>query len=142
MAEDEGKQGDLKFYQNQPYDMEVDLNNEEDADENEIKDNKNNSLNSEEEADAEGKGDLKYYQNQPYDMEVDLNNDDEGEENDHAPSQKKSSKKENLDEQQEEANYQEIAAPQVKELPKFDISKFEDIPASAEAKELLSIMKK
>jgi hypothetical protein len=94
-------------------------------------------------ADDEGKqGDLKYYQNQPYDMEVDLNNDDEGEENDHAPSQKKSSKKENLDDQQEEANYQEIAAPQVKELPKFDISKFEDIPASAEAKELLSIMKK
>ena len=36
MAEDEGKQGDLKYYQNQPYDMEVDLNNEEDADENEI----------------------------------------------------------------------------------------------------------
>ena len=36
MAEDEGKQGDLKFYQNQPYDMEVDLNNEEDADEKEI----------------------------------------------------------------------------------------------------------
>jgi hypothetical protein len=85
---------------------------------------------------------MKFYQNQPYDMEVDLNNDDEGEENDHAPSQKKSSKKENLDDQQEEANYQEIAAPQVKELPKFDISKFEDIPASAEAKELLSIMKK
>ena len=93
-------------------------------------------------ADDEGKGDLKYYQNQPYDMEVDLNNDDEGEENDHAPTQKKSSKKENLDDQQEDANYQEIAAPQVKELPKFDISKFEDLPASAEAKELLSIMKK
>ena len=32
--EDEGKQGDLKFYQNQPYDMEVDLNNEEDGEEN------------------------------------------------------------------------------------------------------------
>ena len=29
MAEDENKQGDLKYYQNQPYDMEVDLNNEE-----------------------------------------------------------------------------------------------------------------
>ena len=93
-------------------------------------------------AEDEGKGDLKYYQNQPYDMEVDLNNDDEGEENAPTPSQKKSSKKDNLDEQQEEANYQEIAAPQIKELPKFDISKFEDLPASAEAKELLSIMKK
>ena len=28
MADDEGKQGDLKYYQNQPYDMEVDLNND------------------------------------------------------------------------------------------------------------------
>ena len=96
-------------------------------------------------ADEEGKqGDLKYYQNQPYDMEVDLNNDEDGEENEHTHNQKKSSKKDNLDDQQEqeEANYQEIAAPQVKELPKFDLSKFEDIPASAEAKELLSIMKK
>ena len=94
-------------------------------------------------ADDEGKGDLKYYQNQPYDREVDLNNDDEGEDNNH-PNPKKSSKKDNLEDQQEpeEANYQEIAAPQVKELPKFDISKFEEIPASEEAKELLSIMKK
>ncbi len=94
-------------------------------------------------ADDEGKGDLKYYQNQPYDMVVDLNNDDEGEDNNH-PNPKKSSKKDNLEDQQEpeEANYQEIAAPQVKELPKFDISKFEEIPASEEAKELLSIMKK
>jgi hypothetical protein len=77
-------------------------------------------------------------------MEVDLNNDEDGEENEHTHNQKKSSKKDNLDDQQEqeEANYQEIAAPQVKELPKFDLSKFEDIPASAEAKELLSIMKK
>ena len=37
MAEDDGKQGDLKYYQNQPYDMEVDLNNdEEEGDENEM----------------------------------------------------------------------------------------------------------
>ena len=94
-------------------------------------------------ADDEGKGDLKYYQNQPYDMEVDLNNDEEGEENDNAHNKKKAPKREDLDEQQEqdEANYQEIAAPQIKELPKFDLSKFEDIPASPEAKELLSIMK-
>ena len=96
MAENEGKQGDLKFYQNQPYDMEVDLNNEEDADENEINEN-----------------------------------------------QKKSKKEEN-DEQQEQddANYQEVSVPKVKELPKFDISKFDDLPVSAEAKELLTIMKK
>ena len=75
-------------------------------------------------------------------MEVDLNNDEEGEENTH--NQKKASKKEDLDEPQEqdEANYQEIAAPRIKELPKFDLSKFEDIPASQEAKELLSIMKR
>ena len=91
-------------------------------------------------AEDEGKEDMKYYQNQPYDMEVDLNNDDEGEDNGHT-NPKKSSKKDNLDDQ-EEPNYQEVAAPQVKELPKFDISKFEDIPASEEAKELLSIMKK
>ena len=96
MAEDEGKQGDLKYYQNQPYDMEVDLNNEEDADENEINEN-----------------------------------------------QKKPKKEEN-DEQQEQddANYQEVSVPKVKELPKFDISKFNDLPVSAEAKELLTIMKK
>ena len=96
MTEDEGKQGDLKYYQNQPYDMEVDLNNEEDADENEINEN-----------------------------------------------QKKSKKEEN-DEQQEQddANYQEVSPPKVKELPKFDISKFDDLPVSAEAKELLTIMKK
>ena len=91
----------------------------------------------------EKQGDLKYYQNQPYDMEVDLN-DEEGEENDNAQSKKKSSKKEASEDQQdqEEPNYQEIAAPQIKELPKFDLSKFEELPASAEAKELLSIMKK
>ena len=48
----------------------------------------------------EKQGDLKYYQNQPYDMEVDLN-EEEGEDNDHTHKQKKSGKKENLDEQQE-----------------------------------------
>ena len=96
MAEDEGKQGDLKYYQNQPYDMEVDLNNEEDADENEINEN-----------------------------------------------QKKSKKEENGEQQeQDDANYQEVSVPKVKELPKFDISKFDDLPVSAEAKELLTIMKK
>ena len=92
-------------------------------------------------ADGDGKqGDLKYYQNQPYDMEVDLNNDDDEGEN--INQKKKEAKNDNEDEQQEEQNYQEIAPAQVKELPKFDLSKFDDLPASAEAKELLSIMKK
>ena len=97
MAEDEGKQGDLKFYQNQPYDMEVDLNNEEDADENEIN--------------QEGK---------------------------------KSKKEENLEDQQdqEDAGYQEVVPPKLKDLPKFDLSKFDELPTSPEAKELLTIMKK
>ena len=93
-------------------------------------------------ADDENKGDLKYYQNQPYDMEVDLNNDEDEAEN--VNTKKKAPKKENDDEdQQEEQNYQEIISPpQIKELPKFDLSKFEDIPASPEAKELLTIMKR
>ena len=96
-------------------------------------------------AEDDGKqGDLKYYQNQPYDMEVDLNNDEEeGDENE--MNLKKEKKEENLEEQQEQedANYQEeVAVPKVKDLPKFDISKFDDLPASSEAKELLSIMKK
>ena len=95
-------------------------------------------------ADDEAKqGDLKYYQNQPYDMEVDLNNDEEGDENEMEQNPKKD-KKENLDDQQDqdEANYNEVAVPKIKELPKFDLSKFDDINASAEAKELLAIMKK
>ena len=94
-------------------------------------------------AEDDGKqGDMKYYQNQPYDMEVDLNNDEEGEETEINP--KKEKKEENLEDQQdlEDANYQEVAAPKIKDLPKFDISKFDDLPASPEAKELLSIMKK
>ena len=96
-------------------------------------------------AEDDGKqGDLKYYQNQPYDMEVDLINDEEeGDENE--MNLKKEKKEENLEDQQEQedANYQEeVAVPKVKDLPKFDISKFDDLPASPEAKELLSIMKK
>ena len=86
-------------------------------------------------------GDLKYYKNQPYDMEVDLNNDEEADENDINQKQKKS-KKEEDQQDQEEANYQEVMPPKIKDLPKFDLSKFDDLPASAEAKELLSIMKK
>ena len=76
-------------------------------------------------------------------MEVDLNNDKEGDENEMEQNPKKD-KKENLDDQQEqdEANYNEVAVPKIKDLPKFDLSKFDDINASAEAKELLAIMKK
>ena len=96
-------------------------------------------------AEDDGKqGDLKYYQNQPYDMEVNLNNDEE-EGNENEMNLKKEKKEENLEDQQEQedANYQEeVAVPKVKDLPKFDISKFDDLPASPEAKELLSIMKK
>ena len=92
-------------------------------------------------ADEDGKhGDLKYYQNQPYDMEVDLNNDDDEGEN--INPKKKEVKNDNEEDQQEEQNFQDIAPVQVKELPKFDLSKFDDLPASAEAKELLAIMKK
>ena len=97
-------------------------------------------------AEDEGKqGDLKFYQNQPYDMEVDLNNEEDGEENDVNLNQKKAKKEEdNIEDQQDqdEANYQEVAPPKIKDLPKFDLSKFDSLPASAEAKELLSIMKK
>jgi hypothetical protein len=76
-------------------------------------------------------------------MEVDLNNDEEGDENEMEQNPKKD-KKENLDDQQDqdEANYNEVAVPKIKDLPKFDLSKFDDINASAEAKELLAIMKK
>jgi hypothetical protein len=98
-------------------------------------------------ADDEGKqADLKFYQNQPYDMEVDLNNDEEGDVDE--LEQNKKDKKDNLNDQQEpeqdqdDANYNEVSVPKVKDLPKFDLSKFDDLPTSAEAKELLTIMKK
>ena len=92
--------------------------------------------------DENKQGDLKYYQNQPYDMEVDLNNEEEEGEANNANTKKKP-EKENEDDLQDEQNYEELGSPaQIKELPKFDLSKFDDLPASAEAKELLSIMKK
>ena len=94
-------------------------------------------------SEEEGKqGDLKFYKNQPYDMEVDLNNEEDGEENDVNQNPKKSKKEENLEDQDQEANYQEVVPPKVKDLPKFDLSKFDELPVSAEAKELLAIMKK
>ena len=95
-------------------------------------------------AEDEGKGDLKYYQNQPYDMEVDLNNEEDADENEINQEGKKSKKEENLEDQQdqEDAGYQEVVPPKLKDLPKFDLSKFDELPASPEAKELLTIMKK
>ena len=86
-------------------------------------------------------GDLKYYTNQPYDLEVDINHE---EEEPVEANTKQAHKAMVADEAQDEQNYQEIAssAPQIKELPKFDLSKFEDLPASPEAKELLTIMKR
>ena len=90
--------------------------------------------------DENNQGDMKYYKNQPYDMEVELNNegDDEGDN----INEKKKSNKEVEDGAQEIPMFQDVDHPKIKELPKFDLSKFEDLPASAEAKELLSIMKK
>jgi hypothetical protein len=90
--------------------------------------------------DENNQGDMKYYQNQPYDMEVDLNNDgdDEGD----IINVKKKANKDVEDGKHEIPMFPDVDSPQIKELPKFDLSKFEDLPASAEAKELLSIMKK
>ncbi len=89
---------------------------------------------------GEGKqGDMHYYQNQPYDLEVDLNQENE----DGQDANKGEEKKSDTGAQQDEQTYQEavVNPPEIKALPKFDISKFEEINASPEAKELLSIMK-
>ena len=88
-------------------------------------------------SEVQQQGDLKYYQNQPYDLEVDIKNDD-----DDVDAQREL--KGQLDqEDQQEQNYQEVkvSPPQIKALPKFDISKFEELNASPEAKDLLNIMK-
>ena len=44
----------------------------------------------------------------------------------------------------EEAQYQEVkvSPPVIKPLPKFDISKFQDLAKTPEQKELLSIMQR
>jgi hypothetical protein len=77
-------------------------------------------------------------------MEVDLNNEEDADENEINQEGKKSKKEENLEDQQdqEDAGYQEVVPPKLKDLPKFDLSKFDELPASPEAKELLTIMKK
>ena len=89
--------------------------------------------------DDNNQGDMKYHQNQPYDMEIDLNNDGDDEENN--TNEKKELNKEVEDDHHKGIDY-ELDNIQVKKLPRFDLSKFNDLPVSAEAKELLSIMKK
>ena len=88
-------------------------------------------------SEVQQQGDLKYYQNQPYDLEVDIKNDD-----DDVDAQREQKGQLDQDDQQEQ-NYQEVkvSPPQIKALPKFDISKFEELNASPEAKDLLNIMK-
>lgn len=87
-------------------------------------------------ADDEGTGDLKQIENQPYDLEVDLNNNDDEQGSDYM-------KGPNVEDQAEEQNYAEVNVqpPTLKALPKFDISKFEELAASEESKELLNMMK-
>ena len=87
---------------------------------------------------SDQKGDLKYYDNQPYDMEMNIEQDD-----DESPEQIIQNKKQ-VDQEEKEGTYQEVkvAPPIIKALPKFDISKFEDLASTPDQKELLSIMKR
>ena len=87
---------------------------------------------------SDQKGDLKYYDNQPYDMEMNIEQDDED-----SPEQIVNNKKA-VEPEENEGTYQEVkvSPPVVKALPKFDISKFEDLASTQEQKELLSIMKR
>lgn len=84
--------------------------------------------------------DIHYYQNQPYDLEVDINHEDEEAGEAGAQAEKQG----DLNDAAEEQNYQEVVAtpPVVKALPKFDLSKFDDLGPSEEARDLLAIMKK
>ena len=86
---------------------------------------------------SDQKGDLKYYDNQPYDLEMDIEHDDE-----ESRDQGRAPKKQMDD--YEEAQYQEVkvSPPVIKPLPKFDISKFQDLAKTPEQKELLSIMQR
>ena len=95
-------------------------------------------------ADDEGKkNDLQYYSNQPYDMEVKLS-DNEDEEKDDIKQDINDKPLDNAQEEDEDQpNYQEVKVEStIKPLPKFDISKFQDIQTTPEAKELLTIMQK
>ena len=95
-------------------------------------------------ADEEGKkNDLQYYSNQPYDMEVKLS-DNEDEEKDDIKQDINDKPLDNAQEEDEDQpNYQEVKVEStIKPLPKFDISKFQEIQTTPEAKELLTIMQK
>ena len=87
---------------------------------------------------SEQKGDLKYYENQPYDLEMVVDPEEE-ESRDQGGARKK-----NVVEEEEEPAYQEVkvSPPVIKALPKFDISKFQDLAKTPEQKELLSIMQR
>lgn len=95
-------------------------------------------------ADEEGKkNDLQFYSNQPYDMEVKLS-DNEDEEKDDIKQDINDKPLDNAQEEDEDQpNYQEVKVQStIKPLPKFDISKFQEIQTTPEAKELLTIMQK
>ena len=80
-------------------------------------------------ADDEGKkNDLQYYSNQPYDMEVKLS-DNEDEEKDDIKQDINDKPLDNAQEEDEDQpNYQEVKVEStIKPLPKFDISKFQEI---------------
>lgn len=95
-------------------------------------------------ADEEGKkNDLQFYSNQPYDMEVKLS-DNEDEEKDDIKQDINDKPLDNAQEEDEDQpNYQEVKVQStIKPLPKFDISKFQEIQTTPEAKELLTILQK
>ena len=87
---------------------------------------------------AEQKGDLKYYENQPYDLEMVVDPDEEESRDQGRPPKK------NRVEEEDEPAYQEVkvSPPVIKALPKFDITKFQDLAKTPEQKELLSIMQR
>ncbi len=92
------------------------------------------------------KGDLKYVTNQPYDLEMKLSEGEEEEKEDEIKQEDNNMNQEadnNQEEEEDQPNYQEVKVqPTVKPLPKFDLSKFQEIQTTPEAKELLSIMQR
>lgn len=88
-------------------------------------------------AEEEGQGDLKMIENQPYDLEVVLNQDEEEDNLEQNPNRHEP------EEPAEQENYQEVHVPPpvLKALPKFDISSFESLAPSEEARDLLNMMK-
>ena len=95
-------------------------------------------------ADDEGKkNDLQYYSNQPYDMEVKLSDNEDEEKDDIKQDINDKPLDKAQEEDEDQPNYQEVKVEStIKPLPKFDISKFQEIQTTPEAKELLTIMQK